>query len=243
MSDGSYKQSQRLLGEQTRMLYDAAWTSSLASLVNGSILVFVLWSVVDHLTLTIWLLVLVLVMATRLSIYRLYRKASSSETKIVPWARCVVGGSLAAALLWGGAVIWLFPSDSIGHQVFVAFVIGGMCASAVTNLSFLKIPVLAYLTLTLVPLGIQFLLSDSSLSLAMSFMILLFLGITVMSALRIYDNTALNITLRFEAADREKALCESEERYRSIFESAPLGVVHYDADGVVQSCNPMLTNQ
>ena len=38
----------------------------------------------------------------------------------------------------------------------------------------------------------------------------------------------------------EGALRESEERFRLIFENAPLGVVHFDSNGVITNCNKVI---
>jgi PAS domain S-box-containing protein len=38
----------------------------------------------------------------------------------------------------------------------------------------------------------------------------------------------------------EKALRESEEKYRSIFDNAPLGLLHFNKEGVITSCNDKL---
>jgi len=40
----------------------------------------------------------------------------------------------------------------------------------------------------------------------------------------------------------EKALQESEERYRVVFENSPLGITHFDPDGNVVSCNRQFLN-
>ncbi len=51
--------------------------------------------------------------------------------------------------------------------------------------------------------------------------------------LTVYGSTSdISIQKKIEAALRE-----SEEKYRSIFENAPLGILHYNAKGAIVSCN------
>jgi PAS domain S-box-containing protein len=75
------------------------------------------------------------------------------------------------------------------------------------------------------------------LSVAMGIMTILFFVMVLASSMRIYKNTEQNISLRIEAYFREQALQESEEKYHLIFDSAPLGVVHYDKNGVITEYN------
>ncbi|MEW5754683.1 MAG: ATP-binding protein [Pseudomonadota bacterium] len=230
-------QQARILGEQTRMLYEGLPLAGLATLLNASLLVAVQWPVIAHSTLLAWLVAVLVVTLGRVSVAYLYRRARPKPVDALRWARHFVIGALLASLCWGASTILLFPADQIAHQVFLAFVIGGMCAGAVTTLSFLRPPILAFLLCCLPPLAWQFFGQQSTMSLAMGLMVLFFLAITLMSGLRIYRNTLQNITLRLESDARERNLLESEERYRLIFESAPLGVIHYDTQGAILRCN------
>lgn len=227
----------RILGEQTRMLYEGLPLAGVATMLNASLLVVVQWPVIDHTTLLAWLTLIVLITLGRVVAAYLFRRAQSMPKDPQRWARYFCLGSYLSAACWGASTILLFPAGEIAHQVFLAFVIAGMCAGAVTTLSFLRPPILAFLLCCLPPLAWQFFAQQSTMSLAMGLMVLFFLAITLMSGLRIQQNTLHNITMRLEGTAREKVLRESEERYRLIFESAPLGVVHYDTQGAILRCN------
>jgi PAS domain S-box-containing protein len=80
-------------------------------------------------------------------------------------------------------------------------------------------------------------LLGDKLSIAMGIMTFLFFIGLLINSLRVFKNTEQNIALRIEAYAREKVLQENEEKYRLIFDSAPLGVVHYDKNGVITEFN------
>jgi len=221
------------------MLYDASSLSLSMTLINASVLIYVLWSAVEHSFLLVWGSVLVCVVVGRLIVAWVYARAQPGYDQIEWWVYLFNGGVVLVGLTWASASIFLFPHNSIEHQVFLAFVLGGMSAGAVTTLSFLRFPILIYLSCLLIPVIVQFVTVGSEMSLVMALMIILFFMGTATSAMRIYHDTALNIGLRFEAAQSSRALGESEERYRMMFEAAPLGVMHFDRDGVILSYNPV----
>lgn len=51
------------------------------------------------------------------------------------WYNLVVITSALSGAIWGVAGIWLFSETDIVHQVFLVFVIAGMCAGGITTLS------------------------------------------------------------------------------------------------------------
>ncbi len=219
------------------MLFEPSAAAAAATLLSGGALLAVLWPVIEHSVLYIWFGALVIASLARLLLYFAYKKRTPDIAQAGAWAKLFIVGVALIAVVWVSAVIFLFPASSTEHQVFLAFVLAGMCASAVTTLSFLRVAILIYLLLPLSALIIQFLLSGTIFSLPMAGMTLLFFLLTSGSAMRIYSTTESNITIRLQANENEKALRESEERYRTIFSTAPLGIVQYDSIGHILSHN------
>ena len=209
----------------------------MASIVNALILVFVQWGIIETQVLILWLVLFLVLTAGRLLLAYGYHKHAKATANVDNWMNWFVLGAIASGIAWGATAIWLFPVNNVGHQVFLVIVLAGTCAGASTSLSFLRLPIIAFLIAILTPLAIQFLLLGDKLSVAMGIMVVLFFIMVLASSMRIYRNTEQNISLRIEAHFREQALQESEEKYHLIFDSAPLGVVHYDKNGVITEFN------
>jgi len=228
---------QALLAEQIELLYSSIGLAALGNMVNAGILVAVQWPVIDHDTLLIWLASLTVLTFLRGVLLLAYRRDVNRAANARAWANRFLAGAALTALTWGSAAILLFPPESVPHQVFLAFVLAGMSAGATTSLSFLQTPITVFLGLTLLPLAARFFQEQTPLATAMGAMTILFLFIILLSGRRIFESTRQNIGLRVAASQREAMLRESEERYRTIFESAPLGIIHFDADGQILSSN------
>jgi len=203
--------------------------------------VFVQWGIVDHQPLLIWLSVLLVVTSFRAVLAYLYKEKYEKSYANEKWTFWFIVGVVLSSFIWGSAAVWLFPAENVGHQVFMVIVLVGMCAGASTSLSFLRATIVIFLVVILTPLAIQFLLLGDKLSVAIGIMTVLFFFMILASSMRLYSNAKQNISLRIDAYLREKALQESEEKYRLIFDSAPLGVVHYDNAGVITEFNERFT--
>lgn len=228
--------------EQTKLLFNAMPLSIMATVINACILVFVQWNIVAHELLLIWLITLLLVTVFRGVLANEYQKNYEKAYANEKWTSWFIVGVILTSIIWGSAAVWLFPTDEVGHQVFMVIVLAGMCAGASTSLSFLRITIGVFLVVLLTPLAIQFLMLGDKLSVSVGVMTILFFLIVLASSMRIYKNTEQNISLRIDAYFREKALKESEEKYHLIFDSAPLGLVHYDNTGAITEFNERFVN-
>lgn len=223
-----------ILAEQTSQIYAAVKSTIIATLINSSILVFVLWSVIDHDILLIWLAAITLIsLARSINAYQ-YKKTTPHLEKAPLWSRRFLTGSLLASLAWGVSSIWLFPLNDLARQVFLAFVIGGMAAGAVTSLSYMKLPIYFYLCLTLIPLSIRFFYSETELGFTMSGMLAFYLVMLVIAANRTHSTIKKTICLHIKVVERERSLAQKTEQLQSVVTAAPLVLWSYDKNGLFE---------
>ncbi len=202
--------------EQLSLLYDALPASVVITLINVFIISYVLWSVVDHTNITIWVVCAGLISLMRIIVYFLYRKADPHSADIDRWETYFVTGVASAGILWGVLSLYLFPAGLIAHQAFIAFVIAGISAGAVTTLSALQLPAFAFLILSVTPLIFRLFEAGGSIATAMAVMIVLFLIFMLVSVQRSYKNIYQNIALRLQSQIQEKKLAASEERFQNL---------------------------
>lgn len=210
-------------GEQVRLLYASLPLSLLINVVNASLLAFILWGAIDTTRLLNWLVSIQLVTLGRGLLLLGYRRMASDVTRPKVWIRGFRIGVVAVGLCWGVAGWWLFIPDDVARQAFLALVLAGMSAGALSAMSADRPSVLAFMLLSLLPLLVQLMVAQASIQLVMSVMVLLFLASLISNALRIHHTIVENLCLRMEAEPRERMLRQQEERYRALIDTLQEG--------------------
>ena len=236
-AEDSSSLKQHVLAEKTSQIYDASNKAIIASVINSIILVIVFWPVVQHFLLLSWFTALVSVSVLRRVLSYRYINSSNRTKDASVWAHRFLIGSVAASLLWGATTVWIFPVQDLARQVFLAFVIGGMAAAAITTLSYLKLAIYAFLLLSLLPLMIRFFISGTELSLAMASMIALYLVVLLQSAKQTYIKNHESICMRIENQQQQKSLSESENRYETLLNTATDAFFLHDLKGKILDVN------
>ncbi len=173
--------------------------STLANVGNALILVAVFWNDLDHRTLLIWLTAVYSVTLLRhvmLSGFRdpVRKGARSTAT----WGNLFLLGALGAGLAWGAAGILLFHPDSIPHQTFLAFALGGMIAGALPLLSSLPLVFALYAIPVGLPILVRLLSSSDHIVLVMALLLLFFMAIMLVSSHRFSRVFRESIELRLQ---------------------------------------------
>ena len=236
-----------LLFMQVKQLYALAPVGIIASLVNGPILTFIQWDLISHEVLLSWLFALIVLNGLWVVLCYQFRKASKGPINPRYWINLFIAGTLASGLIWGATSIVSFPDNSIPHQIFLAFVIGGMIAGATAVYAALQEAFLAYMLPAISPILVRFFILGDDLHLAMGGMGLLFAGLMFVTLRHNHSVTIASMTLSVELiksnyllqnqiherAQAEAALRESQEQLHSVLQSTDEGIISLNSQGQV----------
>jgi len=217
--------------EQTSLLYSALGNSIIASFISALILIVVFWHSIDHSILQTWLaFILVISLGRFYTIFR-YNKSQKKPDETRTHLNIFLIGVLFTSLAWAAASIWLFPTGDQVHQVFLAFIVGGLAAGAITSLSYYKPAIYSYLGITLAPLIIQFFLTQTELGLEMAGLLSLYLVMLLLAAKRTHLSFYQNILLKDECNIYNASLQQSEYRFKKLLETAADAFFLHDMNG------------
>ncbi|MDA8164583.1 MAG: response regulator [Desulfobacteraceae bacterium] len=202
---------QRLYAQQVRLFIRVAPLGMAATVVNAAILAFVLRELVSPVALTVWLGAALLVTAVRVPLLSRPELSSPDPAVTARLGKWLVLGTGAVGLVWGAVPVFLFP-PSLGHQVFIAFVIGGMIAGAAGTYNVIMPAFLAYSLPTVLPLIVRFLLLPDEIHIAMGIMAAVFIGLMVPIARRNQATIIDNFRLVFENRDLTAGLTDEKTK-------------------------------
>ena len=236
-----------LYAQQVQHLYALAPVGIIASLVNGPVLVLIQWNVISHRVLLLWLSALLLLNSVWGILWNQFRKTSHLSRDSHCWGRWFLVGTFASGCLWGATVIVSFPEQSIPHQIFLAFVLGGMIAGGTAVYSALQPAFWAFTLPVISPLAMRFFLLDDQLHMAMGGMSLLFVALMFVTVRHNHTVTVASMTLGreliksnqllqceiHERNQAEEALRDSREQLYSVVQSTDEGIISLNSRGEV----------
>lgn len=198
--------------DQVRQLYDNAPLGMAATIVNAAVLAYVLRNFVAHPVLFAWfacLLLITLLRAVHLYQYRIARPAAAEARR---WGAWFIAGLALSGAAWGAAGLLPLPAESLTHQVFIAFVLGGMVAGAAGTFSVIRTAFLAFSLPALAPLIIRLFSFGDESHVTMGGMTLLFAILVHVTALKVHTVSLQSLRLRFENSSLAAFLAAAKER-------------------------------
>jgi diguanylate cyclase (GGDEF)-like protein/PAS domain S-box-containing protein len=251
--------------EQIRLLYRQLPTALATSAISGCAVVFVLWQQVPHALLITWLCLLALLTLGRVWLMQRYFQLDPPPAEAPAWGHAFVFAVGLSGLLWGAAGILPFREPSLLHEVFLAFVIAGLAAGAMSTLSSFRGAYFAFLLPAILPLAVRMLLHVSEAYVVMSGMLVLFAIMMVVISHRLHRSLRESLQLRFDnltllnqvaaARDRQEAalarleaeinehrytadaLQAGSEIYRTLVDTTGTGYHIMDEEGRILDAN------
>jgi signal transduction histidine kinase len=238
-SPGAYaSQGDELLEyENVKLVFAQMRTSQFVALANALVLGAVESLFVDTARVLAWLAIMFVVTLARLAHAAAFARAQPGPAGIARWRRQAVAGAAAAGLAWGSATLLLQSPANGMHQVFVAFVQGGMVAGAASLLAPLY-PAFAWFALgAVVPAIFWNGMDGDVLHYAMAWMMAVFMVTVLLIGRRIHNSIAATFRLRFENVALIRHLTEAKTR------ADALNVQLQEADRALRHVNEELEHR
>ncbi|NOT54300.1 MAG: PAS domain-containing protein [Deltaproteobacteria bacterium] len=204
----------QIVAELTRLAYAQMPVALVITVLNATLLVFVLRERVDFYSLFSWWLTIGGISLLRLGMRSRYRRAAPSPETVHRWRTRYTLGAIVAGCGWGATSLFLFPAGSLPHQIFLIFVLGGMALGAVTSMSTITSAHIGFVLPTTAPLILRFFFEGGELFVVMGILSMIYVtGILAMAAqLRAAIHESL--AFRFERRDllqNQEVLQQSNE--------------------------------
>ncbi len=223
---------QQIEAERVKLLYTQAPIGFVVTVLNAGVVVFILWGSVARSLLIAWLVLIVTITLLRFALVQRYRRAAATADQVRSWRTLFILGAGAAGVAWGAVGLLLFLPELMAHQVFLAFVLGGMAAGAVGLLSSVRTAFLAFFIPTVLPIIIRFFVQGGTVPVAMGVLGLFFAGALLAIARNFHASIVESLNLRFENYELIRSLSvakeqaeaamhvahQSEQRYRAVVE-------------------------
>ena len=161
---------QQIEAERVKLLYTQAPIGFVVTVLNAGVVVFILWGSVARSLLIAWLVLIVTITLLRFALVQRYRRAAATADQVRSWRTLFILGAGAAGMAWGAVGLLLFFPEFMAHQVFLAFVLGGMAVGAVGLLSSVRTAFLAFFIPTVLPVIVRFFVQGGAIPVALGFL-------------------------------------------------------------------------
>ena len=205
-----------LLAEQVKLLYQQASKAHLATLIISPAFVFISWNYFPSNWLLSWVLAVYLLALARQLLIHFYFHKKPSATESLIWGRLFIGAVLLSGILWGIAGGIFFVADSPIHQLFLAYILGGMVAGAMATLSSYRGAFFAFSVPATIPFIYQVISHESSGYLLIALTYLFFLLMMVSISHQLYQTISDSLSLRFDNVGLLNRLLQAQNHQHAI---------------------------
>ncbi|MCB2181537.1 MAG: PAS domain-containing protein [Desulfobulbaceae bacterium] len=200
--------------KQLDQSYSHLSVSLSASLINSLILLYILWGKINSEILLTWIAAHLLLFFFRITSRYFYIKSQDTKTSLTTWTFLYFGGLLSSGVIWGSAGFFIFLTDSVPHQMFIAFVLGGNVAGSIASTSAMQYAFYCFSLPALLPISISFLYYGNEIHVAMGVMALIFLISSISISLQMFAKSCKSLQYDFEKDREIEQALKVEEQLR-----------------------------
>ena len=206
----SRNHQEEILWEQVKQLYNLAPIGFIASIFNSLIVFLVMRGILPRHIIVAWFAAILTITALRAVLVLWFRNLKPEAGTAPAWKRRFLFGVFLIGGAWGS--IGLLPlSFSLAHQVFYAFVLGGMAAGASSTFSKVRYGDAFFTIPAILPLSINFFLSQNAFHKAMGAMTILYVILLSRISRHNYGVNRSSLLLRFENVEMIEELKRANE--------------------------------
>jgi signal transduction histidine kinase/CheY-like chemotaxis protein len=178
------------------------------NVVNAALITLILGWYAEHTGWWIFFGLVVALTGVRAVAWTDYHRHKEPCRPTATWAQLTTLGSGLSGLLWGmGAAVLV--SDNPVEEMFLAFVIGGMCAGAVFSFSYHLPTFIVYVVPAVLPLSGHFFLDGRLVYSAMGGMLVVFVAAMTFAAYNFKHSFARGVQLNVDLTQRTRDLVET----------------------------------
>lgn len=204
--------------EQVRQLYQNSRIGLVGTFINCFIIAFIVRNVVESQIIVTWVALTAALSAGRYYLANKFFTISPPKAEVRLWYVLHIISTTLSGILWGLAGIILFPADSVSHQIFIAFVLGGMVAGAVGTYAIIMPAFLSFSIPTALPIALNFFALGDEMHVSMGVMTIIFWLLMFFTAKRLNTVLKTSLKLRFDKTDLIKELAQTNERLKEEIE-------------------------
>jgi TMAO reductase system sensor TorS len=205
-----------VFAEQIAMVYRLTPHTLAMSMIGSTLILGLLWSSAPRGLLLVWYLLHHAVTLARYLLIRAYRRANPTPDAAPVWARRFLIGTTGAGMIWAICGTVLMPAPEGPFAFFIGFYLIGVAATGMFSLAAYFRSYLSLALLTLVPMGVWFLVSGVSVLQVTGAGTFLFVYIVLSNARRFERMTIDSIRLRLELSEA-KEVAEAASQAKSQF--------------------------
>ncbi len=201
-----------LLAEQIKLAYQQAPKALFVTLVVAAALTLIFWDLIGKGWLLGWLAAIYSLTFARFLLVRAYFRKNPSVAESVTWGHWFYISVLLAGILWGSAGSIFFVTGSATHQLFLAYLLGGIVAGAMATLSSYKGAFLAFSIPVVLPFTYQVITHESNIQMIIALTYLLFVFTMGRISHQLHQTITNSLKLRFNNIQLLKRLIQTKNQ-------------------------------